>query len=357
MDIEIGVPTEGNWKVLLNTDASEFGGSAAGTTATVQSGYAMSWTRAFNYVGITTIGYAFSWLGGVMNPICIHAHFYQPSRENPWTQRWEAQPSAAPYSSWNERITEECYAPNAAARLLDENGQTRGFRNTYVDISFDAGPTLLHWLEVNRPAVYASILQADAESCAKRNGAGSAVAQSYHHSILPLCDARDREVEIAWGLADFERRFGRRSRGIWMPETAMCIDTLEALAAQGVEFTIVAPHQVESIREIGADDWLPATSVVGITERPYRVQLPSGRTIALFVYDAVLARGIAFDGWLHDGDYLAKQLENGATLPDGIVHLATDGESYGHHHRRGENGTGACIGIARCFSQCSPEYL
>lgn len=266
--------------------------------------------------------------------VCLHAHFYQPSRENPWTGEWEDQPSAAPYPNWNARIADECYAQNAAARLLDGEGRTRGVRNNYADISFDVGPTLLRWLEVNRPVVYAAILRADRQVEAQRAGTGPAVAQGYHHAILPLCDAQDLETEIVWGLRDFEQRFGRPAAGIWLPETAVCEDTLEMVAERGVAFVVLAPHQAAALRPDGGE-WSGVDAHEHWTQRAYKVELPSGRSLAAFFYDGGLARGVAFDGWLHNGEVFAERLVQ-AGEGDGLVHLATDGESYGHHHAFGE---------------------
>ena len=268
-----------------------------------------------------------------MPSVCIHAHFYQPSRENPWTGLWEDQPSAAPYANWNARICDECYAANGAARLLDETGRTRSVRNTYLDLNFDVGPTLMRWLECNRPAVYQTILRADQTVAQRLDGAGPAIAQGYHHAILPLCDAQDRRTELAWGLRDFEHRFGRPAHGLWLPETAVDLPTLCEVARQGIHFVILAPHQAEAVRPHNGEWTAPNTA--DWTQRPYTISLPNGDTIVAFFYDGALARGVAFDGWLHDGEQLAERLIQ-AGHGDGLVHFATDGESYGHHHPRGE---------------------
>src|SRR5438132_2032764 len=106
--------------------------------------------------------------------ICIHGHFYQPPRENPWLEAIETQDSAHPYHDWNERITAECYAPNAVARILDGARRIRQLVNNYARISFNFGPTLLSWLQDQAPDVYRLILQADQESQERFGGHGSA---------------------------------------------------------------------------------------------------------------------------------------------------------------------------------------
>ena len=167
--------------------------------------------------------------------ICIHGHFYQPPRENPWLEAVETQDSAAPYHDWNERITAECYAPNAWARILDGENRIVSIVNNYASISFNFGPTLLSWLEEREPEVYRAILQADAESRGRFSGHGSAMAQAYNHAILPLANERDRRTQVAWGAADFRRRFGREPEGMWLPETAADTPSLEALAEADAE--------------------------------------------------------------------------------------------------------------------------
>ncbi|MEE2755220.1 MAG: 4-alpha-glucanotransferase [Myxococcota bacterium] len=267
-----------------------------------------------------------------MREICIHGHFYQPTRVNPWTNRIEPQPSAAPFLDWNERITAECYAPNAAARLLDEQGRTRGTRNTYGYINFDFGPTLLNWLDRNHPVVLEQLRKADRDSIA-RFGKGSAIAQPYHHPILPLCDDQDRKTEIRWGLAVFERCFGRKSEGIWLAETAVDTPTLECLVDEGIEFVLLAPTQIDAIQDDNGQ-WYDASETAA-ANRAFKIELPSGRSISAVVYDAAVSRGVAFEGLLHSGERFANRLAD-ASHGTGFVLIATDGESYGHHHTHGE---------------------
>lgn len=270
--------------------------------------------------------------------VCVHAHFYQPMRDNPWLEEVEAQPSAAPYHDWNERVTAECYRPNTAARLLNGDGRIAGIRNNYEHISFNFGPTLLSWMEQHRPDAYESIREADRRSVQRFQGHGSALAQGYHHSILPLANPRDRRTEIRWGVVDFRHRFGRDPEGVWLPETAVHTDTLEALAEEGIRFTVLAPHQAARTRPIGTGEWSDA-DIAGIDTRvPYVQRLPSGREIALFFYDGGTSTAVAFERLLHDGTALASRLADAAREGEGprLAHIATDGETYGHHHAHGE---------------------
>ncbi len=183
--------------------------------------------------------------------LCIHCHFYQPPRENPWLEAVEVQDSAYPYHDWNERITAECYAPNSAARILDNDKRIVKIVNNYSKISFNFGPTLLSWMEEKVPDIYESILRADKESQQTFSGHGSALAQAYNHMILPLATARDKYTQVLWGIRDFEHRFGRFPEGMWLPEAGVDLDTLEALADLGIRFTILAPHQAKQVRKFG----------------------------------------------------------------------------------------------------------
>ena len=261
--------------------------------------------------------------------LCIHGHFYQPPRENPWLETVEIQPGAAPFHDWNSRITAECYAANAYARILDDRGLITRILRTYDRISFNIGPTLLAWLEVQAPRVYEAILAADAESVRRFSGHGSAMAQVYNHVIMPLACRRDKQTQVRWGLRDFKTRFGRAPEGMWLPETAVDLETLEVLADHDIRFTVLAPHQAK----------VPHGSVD--PTRPYRVVLPSGRSIAVFFYDGPVSRAVAFEHLLGSGErFLARLLsafptDAGRGGPQ-LVHIATDGETYGHHHKFGE---------------------
>ena len=261
----------------------------------------------------------------VTRSVIVHGHFYQPPREDPWLDEVEVEPSAAPFHDWNERIERECYRAVTAARLLAPDGRIAAIVNTLDAMSFDFGPTLLEWLEHEAPETYAAVLAADAAS-RDRLGFGNALASPYHHVILPLASRREKVTEVRWGIADFRRRFGRAPEGMWLPETAVDPETLDVLAAEGVAFTILAPRQVRHAPRGG---------------RPGRYRTPGGRTIAVFVYDGAISHDVAFGPLVQDGRRWAERLLAG---PPGTVVVATDGETYGHHHRFGEMAAAALFG-------------
>ena len=271
--------------------------------------------------------------------ICVHCHFYQPPRENPWLEAVELQDSAYPYHDWNERVTAECYAPNAVARLLDSEGRIKQMMSNYTNISFDFGPTLLSWMKENAPDVLATVIEADWESRKRFSGHGNALAQCYNHMIMPLANARDQRTQVLWGIGDFEYRFGRKPEGMWLPETAADDDSLDALAEHGIQFTILSPFQASRARPIGEEGWREVNGGQIDPSRPYLINLPSGRKIVVFFYDAPVAKAVAFERLLYDGGSLAHRLLDGFAddrASDQLMHIATDGESYGHHHRYGE---------------------
>jgi len=249
--------------------------------------------------------------------ICIHGHFYQPPRENAWLEAVETQDSAHPYHDWNERITAECYAPNTSSRILDDLDRITKIVNNYASISFNFGPTLLSWLEERAPETYDAVVHADRMS-RERSGHGNAIAQAYNHIIMPLATPRDRRTQVRWGARDFEHRFGHKPEGMWLPETAVDIDSLEALAEEGIRFTILEPSQ--------------AARAIDPT-MPYRCELPSGKSMVIFFYDGPISRAIAFEKLLARGENLAHRLLG---VSGQLVNIATDGETYGHHHRFGD---------------------
>jgi len=270
---------------------------------------------------------------------CIHAHFYQPPRENPWIESVERQESAYPYHDWNERITAECYAPNGASRILDEAGLIRQIVNNYSRISFNFGPTLLSWMREKSPDAYDCILKSDQKSLQRFSGHGSAIAQGYNHMILPLASDRDKVTQVLWGMRDFERRFGRTPEGMWLPETAVDVPTLEALAAQGLKFTVLAPHQAGRVRKIGGRSWRDVTGGRIDPTRAYLARLRSGRRISLFFYDGPISQAVAFERLLDSGENFAARLKGGFSEKRDwaqLMHIATDGETYGHHHKHGD---------------------
>jgi alpha-amylase/alpha-mannosidase (GH57 family) len=278
--------------------------------------------------------------------ICIHGHFYQPPRENAWLEEIEIQESAAPYHDWNERITKECYGPNSASRILDEEKSITDIVNNYERISFNFGPTLLSWLQNKAPRVYEAIIEADAKSYQRFNGHGNAMAQVYNHIIMPLANRRDKETQVLWGIADFQKRFNRKPEGMWLAETAADLETLEVLAANGIRFTVLAPSQAKRVRHFNEQHWHSVNAEQLDTTQPYMCRLPSGNTIALFFYNGAISQELAFNGLLDDGKKMAHRLLDATGQNQNaqqLIHVATDGETYGHHHRHGDMALAYCL--------------
>ena len=277
--------------------------------------------------------------------ICIHGHFYQPPRENPWLETVETQDSAAPYHDWNERVCAECYAPNGAARVVNSKNKIIRIVNNYARMSFNFGPTLMSWLSENAARTYRMILDGERQSRRTNMGHSSAMAQVYNHIIMPLANRRDRITQIRWGILDYKKHYGALPEGMWLAETAADTETLELLAQHGVKFTILAPNQCKRVRPLkdGLDDDLvtswstPLERSVDSTH-PYLVRFESGVSIAVFFYNGQTSRAIAFEGLLNSGEAFAARLKAGFKDHDEpqLVSVATDGESYGHHHRHGE---------------------
>jgi alpha-amylase/alpha-mannosidase (GH57 family) len=271
--------------------------------------------------------------------ICIHGHFYQPPRENPWLETVETQDSAAPYHDWNERVCAECYATNGAARIQNNKNQITRIVNNYARISFNFGPTLLSWLKDNAPRTYRMILDGEQRSRKNYGGHSSAMAQVYNHIIMPLASRRDRITQIRWGIADYMHRYGSAPEGMWLSETAADSESLELLAEHGVKFTVLAPNQCKRVR--GLDDGANWTDTPGASvdpTQPYLVRFESGLSIAVFFYNGPASRAIAFEGLLNSGESFAGRLKSGFRegAQTQLMHVATDGESYGHHHKYGE---------------------
>lgn len=303
--------------------------------------------------------------------LCIHGHFYQPPRENPWLEAIEIQDSAHPYHDWNERVTAECYAPNSAARLLDGDQRIVDIVSNYARISFNFGPTVLSWMETAAPEVYQAILEADRVSRERRGGHGNAIAQVYNHMIMPLANERDKRTQVLWGIRDFEHRFRRYPEGMWLAETAVDTATLEVLAGEGIRFTILAPRQAQRVRKIGEEEWQDVSDSRIDPSRAYLCTLPSGRVITLFFYDGPISQAVAFEKLLHRGEDFADRLVNGF---DGsrdwpqLVHIATDGETYGHHQKFGDmalafalhhietNSLAKVVNYAQYLEMHPPEY-
>lgn len=271
--------------------------------------------------------------------VCIHGHFYQPPRESPWLEETEVEDSAYPYHDWNQRITIECYGPNAASRILDREERISKIVNNYSKISFNFGPTLLSWMEKHEPHVYSQIIESDKISRKERGGHGNAIAQCYNHIIMPLASRRDKVTQIVWGIKDFEMRFKRKPEGMWLPEASADIETFGILSDHGIKFTILSPRQAHRIRPRGDRKWTDVSGGGIDPRRPYRISLVGGKLINVFFYHDPIARAIAFEGLLGDGEKFTSRLIEGFDSRDEnpqILNIATDGETYGHHHRFGE---------------------
>src|SRR5256885_16122171 len=270
--------------------------------------------------------------------VCIHCHFYQPPRENPWLEAVEAQDSASPDHDWNARIARECYLANGAAHILDGHGRIAKIVNNYARISFNFGPTLLSWMEEREPDGYQRILEGDHDSQRRYAGHGSALAQAYTHTILPLSNSRDKRTQILWGIADFRSRFKRDPEGMWLPETGVDLETLDLLSAEGIKFTVLAPSQAAHLRAGKKAPWIELEYGID-SRRAYACSLPSGRELALFFYDGAISSAVAFERLLLSGENFARTLLSRFD-PEGdsgqLMHVATDGETYGHHHAHGD---------------------
>jgi len=278
--------------------------------------------------------------------ICIHGHFYQPPRENAWLEEIEVQDSAYPYRDWNERITAECYSPNAAARILDGERTIIDISNNYSKISFNFGPTVLSWMQVHSPEVYNEILKADKESMENFSGHGSAIAQVYNHMIMPLANKRDKRTQVKWGIEDFRHRFGREPEGMWLAETAVDTETLEVLSEEGIKFTILAPSQADKVKGVNDEQWKDVSDGSIDPKIPYYCKLPNGKSIALFFYDGHVSQQISFSNLLDDGKRFADKLIslfNHKSEEPQIVNIGTDGETYGHHKNYGDMALAYCL--------------
>jgi alpha-amylase/alpha-mannosidase (GH57 family) len=283
--------------------------------------------------------------------VTIHGHFYQPPRENPYLNAIERQPSASPFHDWNERIHHECYRPNAFARILNDRGEVVTIVNNFEYLSFNIGPTLMSWLERHDLETYQRIIDGDRKSCARLGGHGNAIAQVYNHIIMPLANKHDKYTQIRWGKADFQSRFGRDPEGMWLAETAVDYETLEALVDEGIRFIILAPSQVQRCRPlVTVGESTPNWQEVGGSQidptRPYRCFMPASasdpdalsphRYIDIFFYDGPISRDMGFSDVMSHSQHLAGRLGQavrGDHRPAQLISVATDGETFGHHKR------------------------
>ena len=270
--------------------------------------------------------------------LVVHGHFYQPPRENPWTEKIERQAGAQPYHDWNERIYEESYRPNAYARIADGAGRIESIVNTYEVLSFDFGPTLMSWLERNHPSMLTRLQEADRRSLRMRGGHGNAIAQAYGHAILPLCNPRDLRTQIRWGAADFRNRFRRDPESMWLPETAVNDDVVGALIEEGIRYIVLSPYQAHRVRRLGASEWTSVRPGEIDARVPYACfhRDGSGRSLVVFFYQGSIAHSIAFEGILHSSRALIDKCLQPQASAGQIVNVATDGETYGHHYRYGD---------------------
>ncbi|HEX7561320.1 MAG TPA: hypothetical protein VF347_03930, partial [Candidatus Humimicrobiaceae bacterium] len=282
--------------------------------------------------------------------ICIHGHFYQPQRANPWLETIELQEEAYPWHDWNEKINAECYMVNGGAHLLDSQNKLIKILNNYSKISFNFGPTLLSWIKKHDRKTYTSIINADIAGRSNFSGHGNAIAQIYNHVIMPLASKQDKIIEVAWAVSDFEANFGRKPEGIWLSETAVDTETLEILADFGIKFTILSPNQAKQIRKITKNpentQWFDVSDGSINTRMPYICRLPNDSSIGIFFYDDSLSNRVSFGDLLKDGETFAKNItglpENNQELPE-IISIASDGETYGHHHHFGEMALSYCL--------------
>ncbi len=276
-----------------------------------------------------------------MTNLCIHGHFYQPPRENPWTGEIEKQKSAAPFHDWNEKIWSECYEPNTHSQIINDDKVIVAEINNFDFLNFNFGPTLLHWLKRKHPETYKHIIDADARSVCEHNGHGNAIAMCYNHMIMPLANEHDKETQIKWALTDFKFHFGRESEGIWLPETACNENTLESLCRENISYTILDSSQALKISKFHSNISLDVSNGNINTLHPYRwfSKINSSKFIDIFFYNGPVSKAIAFNDALMSSENLLHKI-NEAIIRDynklHLVSVATDGETFGHHKKLGE---------------------
>jgi alpha-amylase/alpha-mannosidase (GH57 family) len=273
--------------------------------------------------------------------LCIHGHFYQPPRENPWTGEIEKQDSAEPYHDWNERIWDECYKPNSQAEILNDTNEAVAVINNYELLNFNFGPTLLAWIKNKHPETYEKIIAADKASVKAHGGHGNAIAMCYNHMIMPLANFNDKITQVRWGMADFKHHFGRESEGIWLPETACNWETLEVLINLGVKYIILDTSQADAVRKIGTTEWTDVSDYSINSKHPYRSfsKVDNTKFIDIFFYDGPVSKAVAFDDVLASSENLLNKIFSAADKNDDepqLISVATDGETFGHHKKFAE---------------------
>ncbi len=268
---------------------------------------------------------------------CLHGHFYQPPREDPWTNEIEPQSSAAPFHDWNERIFQECYKPNSEAVIVDEHDNVIRKVNNFEHCSFNFGPSLLSWIMKKHPKTYGRIIDADRKSLLKHNGHGNAMAMAYNHMIMPLANERDKITQVKWGIEDFRFHFGRMPEAMWLPETACDMATVEVLINEGIKFILLDPSQADLVRKSPRGKWNDASASLqsGI---PYKCHSEKNRSkfINIFFYDGPLSKNLAFDDHIFESYKLLRRIEDVSYPPHATEHLicaALDGETFGHHKK------------------------
>jgi alpha-amylase/alpha-mannosidase (GH57 family) len=265
----------------------------------------------------------------------IHGHFYQPPREDPWTWQIDRQPSAFPAHDWNERVNKECYAANAASRVLDSAGRIEDIINNYEYISFNIGPTLINWLKQKDVYTYRRIQEADLKSRQRNGGHGNAIAQVYNHIIMPLASDKDIITEIEWGLKSFRKDFGREAEGMWLSETAINSRVAKFLISYGIKFIILSPTQAKEVKS--GSEWKDVSGGSIDPSKPYILEESNG-TLSVFFYYGDIASKLSFQHLLRNVDsFRGELLAHNHTQKDiHLIHVATDGETYGHHEPFGD---------------------
>ncbi|MBK9333434.1 MAG: DUF3536 domain-containing protein [Ignavibacteria bacterium] len=286
--------------------------------------------------------------------LCIHGHFYQPPRENAWTNEIEPQSSAEPFHDWNERIFQECYKPNTEAVIVDHHDKVVKRINNFEYFSFNFGPTLLSWIRNMHPKTYAKIIEGDRISMEKYDGHGNAIAMVYSHLIMPLANRRDKITQIKWGVSDFRFHFGRDPEGIWLSETACNEETLEVLIEEGIGYIILDPSQADKVRKSGERHWHDVSAGNIYTGSPYVYYQGRGKKkfINIFFYDGPLSKNIAFDDHIFSSEKLLERIRQVPVDIDGgdrLISVAVDGETFGHHKHYAERS------LSYLFSDLLPE--